>query len=376
MHDLAVIAKIQKLAPIEGKDRIEMATVMNYNSIVEKGAYLEGDKVIYVFYDAIMPTINPATKKPDFEFLRKRCWSEKYQGFRIRPMKLGNSISEGLVLPLSMLPKSEHLAVGTVVTDKLGIRLYDPENDSTPVVPKKGLRKILCRYAFFRKVFKWLDIKLGKVKEKGLYPQWITKSDEDNIEKCFDSVVATPSKEYIITEKIEGQASTFAIDKKGKFKVYSHNYCVEEGAWYDYAKEVGMEKLLRYVCSYLSIDGIAIQGELIGPNIQNNIYGRDKYELYIYGGYHLDHTKLTWKEIKEISKLTGIPTVPYVRKGKVTTLEDMLKDCEGWSVLENPITKKPVDREGLVWRTFDGNTHFKCKSRRYKISWEKKCKNE
>lgn len=364
MHDLAVISEIQKLEPIEGKDRIEMATVNNYNSVVEKGVFSVGSKVIYIFYDSILPEINPATKKPDFEFLRKRCWSEKWRGFRIRPMKMGSVVSEGLVLPLSMLPKSEHLSVGTVVTDRLGVRLYDPENFAQPV-QKKGLRKTLSRYPFFRNLFKWVDIKTGKAKEKGLYPQWISKSDEENIEKCYD-VVSKGDREYVITEKVEGQATTYAINKKGKFEVYSHNFKVNDGAWAEYAKQVGMEALLKKVCKELNVKGIAIQGELIGPGIQSNIYKRNKHELYLYGGYHLDHTKLTWDELGHISSIIGIPTVPFKGTGKILPLDEMLKTCEGRSDLFD------VEREGLVWRTEDGRVHFKCKSRKYKLMWEKK----
>lgn len=89
MHELAKVAAIQSIAPIEGKDRIVLAKVENYDSIIQKDSFKVGEKVIYVFYDSILPP------RPEFEFLRARCWSEKYQGFRIRPMKMGGIISEG-----------------------------------------------------------------------------------------------------------------------------------------------------------------------------------------------------------------------------------------------------------------------------------------
>ena len=43
-----------------------------------------------------------------------------------------------------------------------------------------------------------------------------------------------------------------------------------------------------------------------------------------------------------------------------------LEPIEGNSELYNG------EREGLVWRTADGKVHFKCKSRKYKLLWEKK----
>ena len=42
MHDLAVVSIIDAIRPIVGRDRIEMATIENYNSIVVKGEYKVG----------------------------------------------------------------------------------------------------------------------------------------------------------------------------------------------------------------------------------------------------------------------------------------------------------------------------------------------
>ena len=89
MHDLATVSVIQDIRSIEGKDRIVLATVENYHSIIQKDQFMVGDRVIYIYYDAILP------EKPEFEFLRKRCWSEKYNGFRIRPMKRYKALRSG-----------------------------------------------------------------------------------------------------------------------------------------------------------------------------------------------------------------------------------------------------------------------------------------
>lgn len=370
MHDLAKIETITNIRPIEGKDRIVLATVANYNTIIEKDSFKEGDKCIYCYYDSILPLMNPATKKPDFEFLRKRCYSDKYKGFRIRPMKMGGVVSEGLVLPLSVLPGSEKLSVGTNVTNKLGITLYNPE-EVIEIKSRKysKLRTALCRYKVFRKFFMFIDKLTGRARVKAGYPNWIIKSDEENIEACYDEISKYPDTEYIISEKIEGQATTLSIEKN-KLVVYSHNYRVNFGNWYEYATTNSIEAKLKRVCEEFNEKELAIQGELIGPGIQKNIYGRSNFELYLYGGFHKDNKRFTWEEVKKVSEITGIPTVPYIRTDIIKPLDDMLKDCEGKSVLENPMTKKPVEREGLVYRTEDGYMHFKCKSRNYKIWYE------
>ena len=363
-HDLAVISTIQNLEPIEGKDRIELATVQNYKSVVQKGEFNVGDSVIYVFYDSILP------QREEFEFLRKRCWSPKYQGFRIRPMKLGNVISEGLVLPMSVLPNKKY-KVGDVVTDELGITLYDPEyNPSKPKAEPKGLFKTLMKFKAFRKVYgAWIAYK--REHNSRNYPNWIVKSDEDNIEKLWESLKDYPGI-FILTEKVEGMSTTFAIEK-GKFKVYSHNWLVKDGAWVEYAVKNNIEQKLRNVCKDLGIKTIAIQGELVGPSIQKNIYNLKDYDFYMFGGYYADKGKFTFSDVRNFARWLGVKTVPYIRIDYIRNFHDVdsiVKDADGISKIYN------TKREGIVWRTERGDIHFKAKSRDYKVWMEKKCEKD
>ncbi len=364
-HNLAEVSKIQKIEPIEGKDRIVLATVNNYKSVVAKEEFKEGDIVIYVYYDSILP------QREEFEFLRRRCWSPKYQGFRIRPMKLGNVVSEGLVLPMSLLPSNKKYKVGDVVTDELGIILYDPEyNPQKPKKEPKGLMKALMRFKAFRRlVGAYYDFK--KAHNNKNYPNWVVKSDEDNIEKLWDKVKDI-SDMFILTEKVEGMSTTFAIEK-GKFKVYSHNWRVKEGLWVDYAVKNDIEKKLRAICKDMGFKSIAIQGELVGPDIQRNIYGLKELDFYMFGGYFADGRKFTFNDVKNYARYACVKTVPLLRTDYIKnfgSVDDIIKDADGKSKICN------VKREGIVWRTEDGSTHFKAKSRDYKAWFEKKIEKE
>ena len=352
MHELATISKIQDIQPIPDKDRIVLATVENYHSIVKKDEFKPGDKVIYVYYDAILPV------RPEFEFLRKRCWSEKFQGFRIRPMKMGDAVSEGLVLPLSLIPGGERLAVDTVVTGMLGIRRYDPDAQAPKIQPK---RRWWMRYAVLRKLLKLLGFP-KETKAKG-YPDGIPKSDEENIEKCWDRVKDMKT-DFIVTEKMEGTAAMYVLDKRKRLHTYSHNWETNgEGIWGEVARknniEAGLLKVLRKMK-----ERIAIEGEICGPGIQKNIYGFDKPRFFLYSAYDADTgRRLSYPELLKIASIMEVEKVPYIKTSRVLgSVEEMLKDAEGTSLFG-----KDVPREGLVWRTEDGNVHFKCKSRPYKV---------
>ena len=355
MHDLATISVIQEIQPIEGKDRIVLTTVENYHSIVQKGEFKPGDKVIYVYYDAILPV------RPEFEFLRKRCWSEKLQGFRIRPMKMGGAISEGLVLPLSLLSGGASLPLGTVVTEALGIRRYAPELQP----PRQDTRKRWwMRYPAIRKAIRLFGYIKPHLADG--YPSLIPKSDEENIERCWDRISSSDC-EYIITEKMEGCAAMYVLGKGGRLHSYSHNReAGDSGCWREIARKLDIRSRLRKLRKQIRRH-IAIEGEICGPGIQKNIYHFPEFRFFLYSAYDADTGKaLTYTELCSIAAIMGIEQVPFIRRGKaLENVETMLADVEGLS-----LHGKDIPCEGLVWRTEDGSVHFKCKSRSYKVWFE------
>ena len=89
MRKLASIQTIDDIKPIEGKDRIAMARVRGWNVIIQKSEFNIGDKCVFFEIDSVLP------EKPWFEFMRQRK-------FRVRTLKFGNAVSQGLVFPLSI----------------------------------------------------------------------------------------------------------------------------------------------------------------------------------------------------------------------------------------------------------------------------------
>jgi hypothetical protein len=129
---MAYIATISKTDPIEGKDRIVYASLENLGwQCVVDTSNKAGDKVVYCEIDSILPPL------PEFEFLRKRRWSEKYQGHVIKGMKMSGLVSYGLVLPISVLDgkwvpakfKEQVFTDGFDVTKLLQIRKVEDLED-------------------------------------------------------------------------------------------------------------------------------------------------------------------------------------------------------------------------------------------------------
>lgn len=130
MRKLASVRQVSGLRPIQGADRIEVAQVDGWECVVKKGEFSIGEQIVYIEIDSILP------ERPEFEFLRDRK-------FRVRTIKLRGQVSQGLVLPLSVLPDGKY-AVGDDVTEILGVKKFDPEAESEarlvqnrPAAPQK-----------------------------------------------------------------------------------------------------------------------------------------------------------------------------------------------------------------------------------------------
>ncbi len=358
MHDLAKVTRIQSITPIEGKDRIELAKVENYDTVVSKGDFKPGDRCVYIFYDSILPPVE------DFEFLRKRCWSEKLQGFHIRPIKLGGIVSEGLVMPMSILPEGEYKDE-QVVTDLLGIRLYEPPEPAVSYMGNRApfrekVRRILMKNALTRGLAK----RIPRIPVD--YPPEIKKSDEDNIEALWEDLKGNHDLWYL-TEKMEGQSATYIL-RNGKLECYSHNMRVWDGSWVQFAEENKLRKHMQNFCRATNSKGVTIQGELCGPGIQKNIYKLDKLKLFVFGMFKADGTRMDPHDMCAYSAFLGLDTVPFIDKHRElpSDIGMILAECEGKSLVSD------VQREGVVWRSETSGKHFKAKSRSYKVWFDGK----
>lgn len=368
MRELAKIARIQSIEPIKDRDRIELATIENYPVIVEKGKHKVNDLVVYIFYDTVLP------QKPEFEFLRDRCWSNLYQGFRIRNMSMAGHYSSGIIFGLDILPKRFRIKEGREVSKVLGIVKYDPDAQLEAELRFSGLKKnpivvYLGRFKWFRKLF------FRKKTKAVRYPSTVSKSDEENIEKVFNYHKLNNSNErWYITEKMEGQAGTWMLlGKKRKYLVFSRNLFrnpLGKGSWETVGRDYELEKLLRN-----EDKNYAIQGEICGPGIQGNIYKFDKLKLFVYKVTDTDTgVALNFEELVEFCKRNNLTTVPIIETGikLPPTLDKVLRTSQGNSTIHNKVL-----REGVVWRSMtDQQKSFKVKSRDYAIWFEKRNKTK
>lgn len=349
MRKLAHIEKIEWITPIEGKDRIVLAGILGWQVIVQKADYHVEDLCVFCEIDSIFP------ERPEFEFLRAK-------NFRIKTMKMGGVLSQGICFPLSILPEGKEYKLGEDVTELLGITQYEGTMDAEKEVgsvKKKRYPKFLMRWAWFRK---WIA-KGNKRKESG-FPEFLSKTDETRIQNA--PFYLNRDIEWIATEKVDGQSGSFVLErKKGcfgekyDFAVCSRNLRIwvpDQSSYWMVAKKYGMEKVLRNLIG--DHPWVAIQGECVAPAVQGNKYHVQEADLYVFNVVYPEG-RLGSLEAKKLMEEQGLKFVPVLEESvkiKGMTVNELLDYATGQSVLYDTL------REGIVFRSKDGKQSFKAVS--------------
>ena len=347
-RQLASVRRISDIRPIASAGRIVVAQVDGWECVVQKDEFHVGDRVVYIEVDSVVP------ERPEFEFLRDRK-------FRVRTIKLRGQVSQGLVLPLSILPPGSY-ADGADVTEVLGVTKYDPQAQQEalllqrqPKAPQNKFVKFMMRFKWYRKLF-------VKPKRKGGFPDWIVKTDETRIQNLpvlFDTE-SRRGTEFSVTEKVDGQSATYFLHRLSKrrfeFGVCSRNIHLgapDESSYWTVAGKYNIENVLKQLIG--DHDTIVMQGEICGNGIQGNKYHISGYELFVFNLIFPDH-KCTTAEIEELVRPFGLKTVPILEEGKKlpSTIAELVEYSKGYSAV-----RKQQKREGVVMRNMRSNISFK-----------------
>ncbi|WP_297419402.1 RNA ligase family protein [Clostridium sp.] len=349
MRKLASIQIIKNLKPIIGADKIECAEILGWECVVKKGEFNIGDKIVFIEVDSQVPD------KPEFEFLKDRK-------FRVRTIKLRKQISQGLALPITILPKGNYNE-GDDVTEIIGVKKYDSEGElEQKLIQDKinksnnKIAKFLSRYPWYRKLF-------FKPK-KGSFPSFISKTDETRIQNIPNIVNQEKDTEFQVTEKLDGQSGTYFLVKKPKklffkqqyeFGVCSRNLHLptsNNSSYWTIAKQYNIEKVLHKLIG--DNQYIVLQGEILGEGIQGNKYKITGYDFYAF------NLKYPNKQIDSVTasktlKNEGIKFVPILETNfkLKDSVSEMVEYAKGKSTL------LPILREGVVIRNYNKNLSFK-----------------
>lgn len=351
MRELARVVRIDEIRPIEGADAIDAARVGGWTVVVKKGEFTAGDRAVYFEIDSFLPQGNPA-----WQFLVDKS-ARDYEGLRghvLRTVRLRGQLSQGLLLPFTAtlaeyakdfdandepvwVDPQTFFQDGENVTDVLGVLKYEPP------IPAELAGEVI-----------------------GLFPSRVPKTDQERIQNLALELQGWQGEalEWEVTEKLEGASSTWAwLD--GELHVCSRNLDLREtegNTHWRVARENDIEARLR---SVVGTRNLALQGELVGNGIQDNIYRLQGHRFYLYDIYDVDQGRyLRPKERKELAAQLGLLHVPVVNPSFVIDsnvgMDELLAMADGDSAL-----RAGQAREGLVFKARGKEVSFKAISNRY-----------
>lgn len=331
------VCKIDEVNVHPNADRLELAKVKGWQTIIVKGQYKPGDLVVFIPPDSILP--KNLIDQYEITYL-------KNNNGRTGTVKLRGYLSEGLVLPVA-----PNFSIGENVAEKMGITKWEPEE------PKSQ------------------SMKANPTSKRKLNPYFDRYTDIENIKNFND--VFEDGEMVVVTLKIHGGNArysrlpipkagykTFLEQAKSWFKINilrqtqeyvygSHNVQLRseksktyygKNIWFEIGKQYNFEKWLP--------DNTIVYGEIYGKhngsNVQDLTYGLDHLEFAVFD-IKQDGKYLNWFDVKEFCEDYGLKTVPELYIGPYS--EDVVKrHTDG----KDPICPTQI-REGCVIKPIEEN---------------------
>jgi RNA ligase (TIGR02306 family) len=332
VRKLASVKEVTSVKPVPGADFIEAVVVdCGWQVVERKGRVSVGELVVFAEPDSFIP----------FElapFLSKGKEPREYNGVkgeRLRTVKLKKTLSQGLIFKLSDLPEAilrDGLSLGDDLTEALGITKWE-----APIPACLA----------------------GKV--RGNFPSFIPKTDQERVQSIGSKLSDYAGKIYEITEKLEGSSCTVYL-KDDTFGVCSRRLDLEEtsdNTFWAVARKLNLEEKMREA----GLSQIALQGETVGPKIQDNIYKLQDHGFFVFDVFDIEHQRyLAPAERKKLCEQLGIKHTPILGHIDIQamTVDDIVALADGFSELHSEVL-----REGIVFKSECGELSFKSISNKY-----------
>jgi RNA ligase (TIGR02306 family) len=341
---MASIQKVAEIKSINGADAIEACRINGWWVVAKKGEFTVGDLVVYFEIDSWIPhDLAP--------FLSKGNEPKEYNGVkgeRLRTVKLRGQISQGLILPISILTdmNPEYSDGGYVTFDNHpSIRLFENGADVSIIM---GIQKYEPPIS---------TSLAGQV--VGHFPtQYAPKTDQERIQNCFDELPKDHTWE--VSMKLDG--SSFSLMKiDGGIRPCSRNLELKNNE--ENANNVLVKLANQIATKIQDVDNIVIQMESMGEGIQGNKEKLSGHHAYVFDIY--DPTEQRYFSPSERVKFCdehGLIHTPILHETfsiDGMTIDDILEMADGPSI-------NAKYREGIVFKSHsDPSVSFKAISNKW-----------
>lgn len=360
MRQLVTIRTVQEVHPIEGADVIEVAVIDGWRSIVKKEYGLQpGVPCVYFEIDSFLPM------EERYEFLRQSSFKRmgEQDGIRLKTMRLRGVLSQGLALPFSMF-KEEIQSITNAIPEGT------PAEEVYQIIVKQDWTALLGVQLYEPYI---PPDQMGKI--RGNFPSFVRKTDQERCQNNGNYIFADSdpykSYRYEVSMKLDGTSFT-GFKYNDRDGVCSRNNELDQEDADNKYVNMFVNSKLKEVLNSIGRN-YAVQGELMGPSIQKNREEMKVQKLYVFDIFDIDAQKQLPPEERiqfmDTMYKAGLDSnlvqhVPILHNNVsleelgIANVDQLLQFAEGASI------KHPI-REGLVFKSMDGQFTFKAISNQY-----------
>jgi RNA ligase (TIGR02306 family) len=286
---LASIELISDIQPHPNADKLDLAKVLGYTCIIEKGKYKVGDAVVLIQPDTVLPD---------------ESWAEvfKKKSNRVKAIRLRGCWSFGIVMPVATffddVKSVMDFAPGTEVSHLIGVTKYEAPQPQ-------------------------------QLDAKGHLPFGLGKTDEERYQNILD----LPFGEVVdVTLKIDGQSATYYCHKDRQTGEWTTGICSRSlemkpecsNNYTNIDRKYGILNNLQDYCKFHDVS-LALRGEIYGNGIQghgNNPHAKMPLNFAAFSVYNFDTFQYEnagdEHYYANVCHRIGIPVVDHVEKAVLT----------------------------------------------------------
>ncbi len=339
---LASLQVVEEVCPHTNADNLELIKVLGWQVVERKGQFKVGDRVIYLEIDSVCPVAE---------------WSaflEKYK-YRVKTIRLRKEISQGLIVPLTVLGGSgdySQYAIGDDVTEVMSVTKYEsPDEKKVNGNAREGIKTSTfpTHYGFHKTDEPRVQSNQTYLKLFRGHP-WYATIKYDGTSSTYLMDPENPKQLIVCSRNLRiEKVLTWAQTLTTLFKAIRNQLCcrkrvkwaVDQDLYWAMAEKYDLQhKLSAY-------PHLVLQGEIYGPKILGNKLNVPEPRLAIFSIYDRNLKRYCrMAEIEKHCKNLGLEMVEIDSQGdgfNFTQAELLAKARGKYRNTSNP-------REGLVFR--------------------------
>lgn len=398
MRKMASIRTIDEIRAHTNADALELAVIGGWQCVVKKGEFVPGEQVVYFEIDSWIPTEIAA-------FLSKGKEPREFEGVpgeRLKTIRLRGEVSQGLVLPLSVIPREvmdqinedTRYTCGTclgtgVIDERLG---GYPQSGGPVTCPDCGGDELFSSIDGWDVtevlgVKKWEKAMAANMRgnARRYFPNFIQKTDQERVQNMLRTLEKRdPDEVYEVTLKMDGSSTSFYVYPNAETGEIETGVCSRnlelktdesnaENLFVQMYRKLGIDQRLK---DFHEDKGrnIALQGELWGVGINGNWEGVQDVSFHVFDVFDCDRYKYVdaptrYNVLERLNRYVGMERIHHVPVIGHGTLKDFgvgsLRIEDFLAFANRPSMYNPI-AEGVVFKSLtDPNFSFKVINNKY-----------